>query len=209
MTFAAYVADFRQNESHSEPVVLDASITVTNRYKILPGKGNGFNGIWNGLYDAVTRKNLKKQIKTSVVISTRSENQKEYYRLTQDMIRQYVHNRYHRMDELDSSASVPDHVSHRIDMVRLAFMCHADTAVITWNGAFFEGEPDFCAKQQCGGSDTILECSKKHEVTEDVCDSSGIMTLNGLRYCIAAQHFRGLRGRPERRDMGRPVITHG
>lgn len=52
-------------------------------------------------------------------------------------------------------------------MVRLAFMCHADTAVITRNGAFFEGEPDFCAKQQCGGSDTILECSKKHEVSKE------------------------------------------
>lgn len=36
-----------------QPVVLDASITVTNRYKILPGKGNGFNGIWNGLYDGM------------------------------------------------------------------------------------------------------------------------------------------------------------
>lgn len=51
-------------------------------------------------------------------------------------------------------------------MVRLAFMCHADTVVITWNGAFFEGEPDFCAKHQCRNSDAILECSK-HEVSKE------------------------------------------
>ncbi|EGC47788.1 hypothetical protein HCEG_07003 [Histoplasma capsulatum var. duboisii H88] len=35
------------------------------------------------------------------------------------------------------------------------------------------------------------------------------LTLDGLRYCIAAQHFRALRGRPDRRDMGRPVIFTG
>ncbi|KAG5292366.1 hypothetical protein I7I48_04436 [Histoplasma ohiense] len=68
MTFAAYVADFRENESHSEatylewterekwqievpfqPVVLDAIITATNRDKRLPE--NGLNRIWKGLYD--------------------------------------------------------------------------------------------------------------------------------------------------------------
>ncbi|EEH07010.1 hypothetical protein HCBG_05230 [Histoplasma capsulatum G186AR] len=58
---------------------------------------------------------------------------------------------------------------HCIDMVRLAFMCHADTVVITWNGAFFEGEPDFCAKHQCRNSDAILECSKHEIALSEIC----------------------------------------
>ncbi|QSS58922.1 hypothetical protein I7I51_08352 [Histoplasma capsulatum] len=74
-------------------------------------------------------------------------------------------------------------------------------------------QEEICQRpQSCIRLRPALKCwpySCLYPKAEDVCDSSGIMTLNGLRYCIAAQHFRGLRGRPERRDMGRPVITHG